>query len=133
MQQRETDLLLRLALCWNNLDSRFIDKILRGDCIFESQWVLTPIHGRQSIIAYLNSKFNAIRSAQKLEIMSVTAELGYHPDMNNKPCLVLTQIHNKGIRQVSILIQIIECKISRIDVCFIPDPTQAILTGEIPR
>jgi hypothetical protein len=32
-----------------------------------------------------------------------------------------------------LLIKVEEKKIKRIDVCFIPDPTEAELTGEFPK
>lgn len=67
------------------------------------------------------------------QIITVTAEIALHPSMQNRPCIVLTQITSEGIRQVSLLIKIEDRKIKRIDICFIPDPTEAELTGEFPK
>ena len=132
MIYQETESLRELAKSWNNLDTSFIEGILADDLIYESQWVLTPIEGKKEFLFYLNSKFSVITSAMKSELMTVTAELGSHPSMQNRPCIVLTQISTEGIIQVSILIKIQEGKINHIEVCFIPDPRDAELTGEFP-
>lgn len=133
MQQEETNTLRQLAKSWNNLDTSFIETELADDFIYESQWVLTPIEGKVEFLSYLHSKFSSIKSAMQSQTMIVTAELALHPSMQNRPCIVLTQITSEGIRQVSVLIKIQERKIKRINVCFIPDPTEAKLTGEFPK
>lgn len=133
MINQEAKYLRKLAKSWNNLDTSFIENELADDFIYESQWVLSPIEGKREFLSYLHSKFNAIKNAMQSQIMAVTAELASHPSMQNRPCIVLTQITPEGVRQVSVLIDIKERKIKRIDVCFIPDPTEAELTGEIPK
>ncbi|MEI8110216.1 MAG: hypothetical protein WCH59_04425 [Chitinophagia bacterium] len=133
MQHQETNTLRQLAKSWNNLDTSFIERELADDFIYESQWVLTPIEGKKEFLSYLHTKFTAIKIAMQSQIMTVTAELALHPSMQNRPCIVLTQITLEEIRQVSLLIKIQDRKIKRIDVCFIPDPTEAELTGEFPK
>lgn len=133
MIKQETNILRQLAKSWNNLDTSFIEPVLADDFIYESQWVLTPIKGKGKFLSYLQSKFIAIKTAMQLQTMTVTAEIALHPSMQNRPCIVLTQITSDGIRQVSLLIKTQERKIKRIDVCFIPDPTEAKLTGEFPK
>lgn len=133
MIYQETETLRQLAKSWNNLDTSFIERELADDFIYESQWVLTPIEGKKEFLSYLHSKFTAIKNAMQSQTMTVTAELALQPSMHNKPCIVLTQITSEEIRQVSVVIKIQERKIKRIDVCFIPDPTEAELTGEFPK
>lgn len=133
MIYQETETLRQLAKSWNNLDTSFIEKELADDFTYESQWVLTPIEGKGEFLSYLQSKFIAIKTAMQSQTMTVTAEIALHPSMQNRPCIVLTQITSEGFRQVSLLIKIQERKIKRIDVCFIPDPTEAELTGEFPK
>lgn len=133
MTQHETESLKKLARSWNNLDTSFIEKELAENFIYGSQWVLTPINGNKAFLNYLQSKFQAIKSVMKRETMSVTAELALHPAIQYKPIIVLTQITGEGVRQVSLLIKTENKKISRIDVCFIPDPREAELTGELPK
>lgn len=133
MIHQETEALKRLAQSWNNLDTSFIKDVLADNFTYESQWVLTPIVGSQAFLNYLESKFQAIKSAMQKETMTVTAELALHPAIQHKPIIVLTQITSEGIRQVSLLVKMEQDKIKRIDVCFIPDPTEAELTGEFPK
>lgn len=133
MKYQEKEFLSQLAKSWNNLNISFIERELADDFIYESQWVLTPIEGKREFLSYLHSKFNAIKTAMQLQTMTVTAEIALHPSMQNRPCIVLTQITSEGIRQVSVLVNIQDNKIKRIDVCFIPDPTEAVLTGEFPK
>lgn len=131
--QQETNILRQLAKSWNNLDTSFIENKLADDFIYESQWVFTPIEGKGNFLSYLHSKFTSIKNAMRSKKMTVTAELALHPSMQNRPCIILTQITSEGIRRVSVLINVQGEKIRRIDVCFIPDPTEAKLTGEFPK
>ena len=128
----EIETLRQLAKSWNNLDTSFIESQLDHDVIYESQWVLTPIEGRSAFLTYLESKFAAIKTAMQLQAMTVMAEIALHPSLQNRPCIVLTQSTAEGIRQVVVLVKIEANKIKRIDVCFIPDPKEAELTGEFP-
>ena len=133
MISQETESLRKLAQSWNNLETSFIEKEIADDFIYESQWILKPIDRKGEFLSYLKSKFTAIKLAVQSQTMTVTAEIAFHSSMQNKPCIVLSQITSEGIRQVSLLIEIRETKISSIEVCFIPDPKEAILTGEFPK
>lgn len=127
MSNYEIENLKLLANSWNNLDVSFIEAILSDDFTYESQWVLKQINGKESFLNYLNLKFQAIKEARELELISISAELSLHPSLNYKPGLVITQITEKCVRQVSLLVKIQENKICCMNVCFIPDPTEAIL------
>lgn len=123
---------LEFARCWNNLDVTYISNILDKNCIYESQWVLLPLNGRDNIIKYLEAKFLHIKATWGSETMVISAEIATHPNIDNNPMIVLTQITKELTRKVSILIQTNENKITRIDICFIPDPLMANLTGNVP-
>ena len=133
MINQETETLRQLAKSWNNLDTNFIELEFADDFIYESQWGMTPIEGKRNFLSHLHSKFTAIKSAMLSQAMTVTAEIALHPSIQNRPCIVLTQITTDGVRQVSVLVKIRDTKIKRIDVCFTPDPKEAQLTGEFPR
>ncbi len=133
MNYQETKILRQLAKSWNNLDTSFIEPVLARNLIYESQWVLIPIEGKRAFILYLHSKFTAIKLAMQFEHMTVSAELALHPSLQNRPCIVLTQITKQRITQVSVLVKVQERKIERIDICFIPDPADAVLSGEFPK
>lgn len=133
MENKEIQNLRLLAKCWNNLDVSYINGFLASDLVYESQWVLTPLKGSSNFLNYLFQKFNAIKTAMLSQVISVSAEIGFCTELANRPCLVLTQITNESIRQVTVLIETKADKISRIDVCFIPDPSNTLLTGETPQ
>ncbi len=133
MIYQETETLRLLAKSWNNLDTRHIEEVLSENFIYESQWVLMPIKGNKEFLDYLQAKFKAIKSAMQKGAMYVTAEIAFHPAIQFKPIIVITQITGEGVRQVSVLTKTENNKISRIDVCFIPDPSEAKLTGELPK
>ena len=133
MHYKESQLLVQLAKCWNNLDVSFIENHLAKDIIYESQWVFTPIQGKANFLPYLNSKFKAIRSAISNGDMNVAAELAVHPSLSGKECLVLSQTTIQEVVFVLIVIELRQDLIYRIDVCFIPDPEKAILSGIQPK
>lgn len=133
MTFQEIEILKKLAKSWNNLDVSFIENELADDFIYESQWIVIPIEGRIEFLAYLQSKFTAIKNTMQSDTMIVTAEIAVQPSLKNKPCIVLKQISTEGITQVSVLVEIRKCKIKHIGVCFIPDPAEAHLTGEFPK
>ncbi len=133
MQYTESQLLVQLAKCWNNLDVSFIQNHLANDITYESQWVFTPIQGKANFLPYLNSKFQAIKIAVQQGEMQVSAELAIHPSLTSKDCLVLTQTTSQEDVVVLIVIELLDDLISRIDVCFIPDPDNAILSGIQPK
>lgn len=132
MMQQETELLRQLAKSYNNLDASFIEKVLADDVIYESQWVFSRIEGKKSVFSYLDGKFETIKSSMQKGPISVTAELAFLPT-RDKPCIVITQIIGEDLKQTTVLIEMNQEKIKRIDLCFIPEPIEAELTGEFPK
>lgn len=133
MQYTESQLLVQFAKCWNNLDVSFIEDHLAEDITYESQWVFTPIKGKANFLPYLHSKFQAIKTTIQKGKMHVSAELAIHPALAGKECLVLTQSTIKEDVSVLIVIELLNDLIYRIDVCFIPDPDNAMLSGIQPK
>ncbi len=130
---QEKEILIQLARSWNNLDTCFIEPLLAVDFIYESQWALIPLQGKIRFITYLKAKFEAIKSEIKSGSMTVTAEIAHHPLISDRPCIVLTQKSETEFRQVTVLVNCSGEKLKRIDVCFIPDPAKAKLSGRIPK
>jgi hypothetical protein len=133
MHFTEKHLLTQVAKSWNNLDVSFIENLLAEDFIYESQWVIAPIQGKDDFLPYLKSKFQAIETAIKKSGMKVYAELATHPDLYGKECIVLRQISSQETVSVLIVIEVRSEQISRIDICFIPNPETAKLSGIQPN
>jgi len=115
-----------IAKSWNSLDASILADVLADEVVFESQWVLVSIEGKKSLMDYLTNKFQSIKEYSQHSLCSISAEVVLHPSLFNSPGLVITQITNSGVKQVSLVIRIKDNLITRIDVCFVPDPTDAI-------
>jgi hypothetical protein len=133
MHSTEKQLLTQVAKSWNNLDVSFIENLLADDFTYESQWVFSPIRGKDNFLTYLKSKFQAFATAIKDSGIQVYAELAIHPDLKGRDCIVLTQTTAQEVISVLIVIELINDLISRIDICFIPDPNTATLSGIQPN
>jgi len=132
MNFEEKEKLNLLASCWNNLDISSIENELAEDIIYDSQWVLPPVIGREILIHYLKEKFAAIKSARLSGLMFIQAEIGVIPSLQGRPCIVLSQSSTEYNSQVTILIEVQDDLICRIEICFIPAPEEVELTGDIP-
>jgi hypothetical protein len=133
MINQELENLRKLAQSWNNLNINQLLFITDDSIVYESQWVLFPIEGKEQFLNYLKTKFDSIKKEMHKEIISLYAEIAMLPKLENRQCIVLTQITINEIRKVTILIKNSDKKINRIDVCFVPRPDEAILSGEIPK
>lgn len=132
MIQIEKELLDSTARSWNNLDTKYIENVIAEDVVYESQWVFQAKHGKTNVLTHLNLKFEAIRESMQSEVMAVSAEIATLPGMGDRFCIVITQVTSEVIREAILLLKIQDQEISRIDICFIPNPSEAILTGEFP-
>ena len=116
MVEQESKLLSLLAQSWNNLDISFIEKKIAKNIIYKSELLENAIEGDQIVLSYLNSKFEALRLAIKLEPMTLIAELGLNNNVENKLCIILTQITNAVMNKVFIFITVEKNKIVRIEI-----------------
>ncbi len=133
MDSEKKYVLRRLAIAWNNLDARYLEDILDENVVYESQWVFIPIEGKNHVLEHLTNKFKMIEGQKKTHTMEVFAEMATHPSQRNQDIVVLSQMTKNEVTKVSLLVQLKNRKISRIDVCFIPDPESAILSGDRPK
>ncbi len=128
----QTELTIRLAKSWNNLDLKFVKNNFADDIVYESQLVFSSICGKQAVKSYFEGKFNSIKNELNKGLMSIKAEIATHPSATH-PFIVLTQITHGEERRLSILLTVENSEIKRIDACIIPAPETARLTGEIPK
>ena len=121
-----------LASSWNTLQTDKLEKVLADDLLYESQWTFTPIYGKSNFIRYLNLKFTQIKKLKEKREMLVEAELGRFPSLNHRAGIVLRQGEKDDFIQVTVLIEVKKEKISTIEMCLVPHPSEARLTGMIP-
>jgi hypothetical protein len=125
---------LRLfAKSWNNLDASLVEQVMDSNVQYCSQWAESDVWGKDRFVAYLDEKFNQIKTAMQCELITLSAELAIHPGINNRPCILLKQVSSGGITLVLILLLIKNDKIIRIDSCYISNTSELIMTGECPK
>ena len=122
-----TNNLETLADAWNSLSIQALETQVSEYFIYNSQFVPKKIQSKSAFIKHLSRKFNAIRLLKDFGRMSVMAELGYHPSLNNRACIILTQIIDKKSEKVMLLIEEVGNLITTITVCHTPSPETAIL------
>lgn len=122
-----TEALTAYARMINNLDSIEFESLLDENLSYESQVVLTPIHSRREFVEYIRQKLSSIKSA-RVKIFAELAELTAYGQNN---CVVIAQGEKDNL-VASIYIKVNANKISKIDVCLIPEPKDAIRSGIYP-
>ncbi|MGQ8336307.1 hypothetical protein ACUNWD_07115 [Sunxiuqinia sp. A32] len=135
----QMELIENYLSAWKRLDSSLLNQVLHDKVLYESQFVFEVLLGKSAVTNYLKQKFIAI----KRENIPVLAEYATYID---NPCMVLTQFFiddgmsgddpnliKEGItksgfeysyRESVILFGFKDEKISRINLCVIPGPSE---------
>lgn len=122
-----------LAAAWNRLDIQLLEPQISENFSYDSQFVFIGIKSKAEFISHLESKFKAIRLLKDAGQMSVVAEMGLLPTLNNKTCIILSQEGSGMDEKVLLLIEEDQNLITSIIVCFVPDPNKAIRLGIFPQ
>lgn len=115
-----------LAAAWNRLDIQLLEPQISQNFTYDSQYFFRGIKSKAEFISHLEAKFNAIRLLCDGGVMSINAEIGYHPSLIGRPCIILTQTSLGQTEKVLLYIEELHNVITSINVCFIPDPFTAI-------
>ena len=112
------------AQAWNRLDCSEFIQHLADDAEYESQWVFTPLEGKEGIAGYLAGKMETIKaSGKKVRAELATARAG---NQFGKACVVLQQGDNRDNDSVMVF-EVDGDRIKRCDLCapefFGPEPT----------
>ena len=122
-----------LAAAWNRLDIQVLEPQISENFSYDSQFVFKNIQSKAEFITHLEAKFNAIRILKEAGQMSVVAEMGLVPALNNRTCVILTQEGSGMKEKVLLLLEEDLNFIISINVCFIPDHNKAIRLGIFPK
>ena len=122
-----------LAAAWNRLDIQLLEPQISENFSYDSQFVFKNIQSKAEFITHLEAKFNAIRILKEAGQMSVVAEMGLVPALNNRTCIILTQEGSGMKEKVLLLLEEDLNFITSINVCFVPDPNNAIRLGIFPK
>jgi hypothetical protein len=107
---------------YSTLDIEPLIDVLADDCVYESQMVLTPLKGKKVIGEFLQDKFERIRNTKAYVACSLARVVsGPIWGVLGEPCIVMRQ---RGQGSVALLKQSDDGKITRIELCIIPTPSE---------
>lgn len=120
--------LMAYARMMNTLDVTKLEPYLAEDVRYTSQWVLAAIESKNEYVAYIAGKLDTIkRSGQR-----VWAQVGTLTTYPHGECVVLAQ--NEPDNYVAtVLIEIAGDKITRINMCAVPEPKFVKVNGNYPQ
>ena len=97
---------------------------------YASQWVFNEIEGRAAYLDYLKGKLATI-SRTATVVVAELAETRPYPMAPNppRPCVVVSQ---DGKLKSTVLFQVADRGIVRIDMCAVPPPETCARSGEAP-
>lgn len=113
------------AKMMNNLDVSFIEPYLAQAFQYASQWVFVEITSKQEYLDYIRPKLEAIAISEAKAFAEVASWGG-------EPCVVMAQGQKSNLA-ATVLVQVRDGQISRIDMCAVPAPQETERTGEYPR
>jgi hypothetical protein len=112
----------------NRLDYKELEPWLHDDLIYESQWVFEEMRGKKRYARYIRGKLKTIR---KMGIKT-WAEIALTNAFGTGYCVILGQGSEEGWK-ATLLVQMLDGKIKRMDMCCVPSPHECRRTGEQPR
>lgn len=122
------DALTAYAKMMNTLDSSEFESMLSDDFSYESQAVLSAINGKNEFVDYIRPKLLTIKKANA----KVYAELAELSAYGQNECVVVAQ-ELKDNLVATVYIKVSEGKITRLDMCLVPDPKTAKRSGIYPQ
>ncbi len=114
-----------IAKGYNNLDSAIIEAVASDNIIYESQWVVSSINTKVETIKYLKHKFDIIKNSET----KLIAEIAY---FGEDPCIILAQDTTEN-KVATLLIEITNEQVSRMDICEVPNWRDCKRTNEYPH
>jgi hypothetical protein len=114
-----------IAKGYNNLDSSLIEAVASDNIIYESQWVMNSINTKVETFKYLKHKFEIIKNSET----KLFAEIAYNGE---DPCIILAQDTTEN-KVATLLIEVTNEQVSRMDICEVPNWKDARRTNEYPH
>jgi len=59
----DSELLQLVCEMYNDLDTTKLENCLSEDLVYESQWVLTPLIGKENLLKFIVQKFETVKKA----------------------------------------------------------------------
>jgi len=116
MEQEMTlyEVAMKYAKAWNTLDPSEFIEVLADDVVYDSQYVLESMHGKETFKQYIQGKMKAVANSNAI----VKGDVGETTQSVDKTpsCTLLFQ-SNTTTPDAIILFKITEEKVSKIDLC----------------
>jgi hypothetical protein len=123
------DALYAYARMMNTLRVAPLESLLAEDFVYESQEVFSALEGRDAFLDYIRPKLETIRKAGA----TVFAEMGMVSAYGQyQPCVILAQYSKENLVGL-VLAQVAAGKVSRLDLCVVPQPKSAQRSGVYPE
>jgi len=117
----------------NTLDASHLESLLADDFHFASQWSFEETTSRDEYLTFLERKHEAAAASEQHARAEMAVVKGY-PWLTGDhecPCVILVKADKENL-VATVLAEVQEAKIARLDLCFIPPPEAATRTGEYP-
>lgn len=103
----------------NTLNSSEFEQLISDEFCYESQAVITPLKSKSEFIDYIQPKLDGIKSSN----IKVYAEMGQMDAYGQRECVLIAS-ESKDNLIATVYAHVENNKITRIDLCLIPDPTR---------
>lgn len=127
MELTKSDALRAYARMMNTLDVKHFEPLLAEDFCYTSQWVFEEITSKQAFIDYIRPKLDSIATSGS----RAYAEMAELKAYGGGPCVVMAQGSKDNLLS-TVLAEVKDGKIKRLDMCQIPPPSATTRTGEYP-
>jgi hypothetical protein len=104
--------------CWNTMDTTILAEYIDEYVTYDSHWVFASLVGKTNFLEYFNGKLKTIKNNPTS--LSLSAEMkicSNHFGVFNKPCLLLFQISDTSVLEVTLFIEVKNEKIVKIEMC----------------
>ena len=104
-----------------------IEPLLVNDFHYASQWVFHEITSKQEYLDYITPKLLTVKNSNN----PVFAEMAWLGFVGDNPCVLIAQ-GKKDNLVATVLVEVKNNLIQRIDMCCVPTPESAIRTSVYP-
>ena len=127
MELDKSEALRAYAKMMNTLDVSHLEPLIAEDFHYASQWVFDEITSKQAFLDYIKPKLQTIAKSGTRAYAEM-AELKAH---GGSPCVIMAQ-GDKDNLVATVLAEVEDGSIKRLDTCQVPPPSAAERTGEYP-
>ena len=127
MALSKADALRAYARMMNTLDASHIEPLLAFDFQYTSQWVFDTIASKKAFLDYIVPKLDTIAKSGN----RAYAEMSEFNTFDRGPCVLMAQ-GDKEKLLATVLVQVENGEIKRLDMCIAPSPWNCPRSGDYP-